>query len=507
MGCSLPGIPEVTLDTFLNEQCVENNMLLCSPEVADSTVLLQHYRDSKLRDPSLTTFIILPSVTSAPWQPLLRGMQSLRTLPARSLFTSWSDDHPVQTYTLYHDAPAVSPGQISACALPTALQSLRDNATSQDLTFVFTGKLAGLTGNILWDSGSTHSYISSAFVRRNHLSVQPHLTTSVTLADGSVIQGQGKVRIKLRIQGYTCTHSFWVIDLPAGFDAILGDSWSRDVGVVASYEYNPDDNCQSDSYRSPSLYLRRFGKRLQPCVYPHLPVAEVSAHANVITAAKTAKLLAMPRVGRAAFTVIVRDKDSIEQPSSPAEESPAQTRVSDMLERYSDVFESPSEVESTLGGFTPSCIPVPPDALPPNRPAFRLSRREREEVEAQVKDGLEKGWIAPSASSYGAPVLFVPKPDGSMRMCIDYRALNNITLKNKYPLPRIDDLLDNLSGAKHFSSLDLTSGYHQLRLSSDDVPKTAFNTHMGKYEWRVLPFGLTKRLSSSFCVNTISKPK
>jgi hypothetical protein len=98
--------------------------------------------------------------------------------------------------------------------------------------------------------------------------------------------------------------------------------------------------------------------------------------------------------------------------------------------------------------------------------------------------------IEPSRSLYGAPVLFVPKPDGSWRMCIDYRELHKITIRNKYPLPRIDDLMDNLSGARCFSSLDLTSGYHQLALCpSDDCEKTAFNTHVGQYQFKELPFG------------------
>jgi hypothetical protein len=132
-----------------------------------------------------------------------------------------------------------------------------------------------------------------------------------------------------------------------------------------------------------------------------------------------------------------------------------------------------------------------PDSNPPNRPPFRLSLPERQEVEKQVKELLEAGRIVPSASSYGSPVLFVPKPDGSLRMCIDYRELSKLTIKNKYPLPRIDDLMNNLSGAKLFSSKDLTSGYHQIVLHPNECERTAFNTHSGKYEWRVLPFGLT----------------
>ena len=117
--------------------------------------------------------------------------------------------------------------------------------------------------------------------------------------------------------------------------------------------------------------------------------------------------------------------------------------------------------------------------------------KERATVEEHVREQLAKGWIQVSSSEFGAPVLFVPKPDGSLRMCIDYRALNKVTRKNKYPLPRIDDLMDNLSGAKYFSSLDLTSGYHQLVLRESDRPKTAFNTHIGKYEYKVLPKGLS----------------
>ena len=105
-----------------------------------------------------------------------------------------------------------------------------------------------------------------------------------------------------------------------------------------------------------------------------------------------------------------------------------------------------------------------------------MAPAELKELQSQLQELLDKGFIRPSHSPWGAPVLFVKKKDGSFRMCIDYRELNKVTVKNKYPLPRIDDLFDQLKGAKVFSKIDLRSGYHQLRVKDDDIPKTAFRT-------------------------------
>jgi hypothetical protein len=125
------------------------------------------------------------------------------------------------------------------------------------------------------------------------------------------------------------------------------------------------------------------------------------------------------------------------------------------------------------------------------------------ELKLQIAELQQKGYIRPSSSPWGAPVLFVTKKDGSMRMCIDYRSLNEVTIKNKYPLPRIDDLFDQLQGAKYFSKIDLRSGYHQLRIKEADVQKTAFVTRYGQYEFTVMPFGRTN--APAFFMNLMNK--
>lgn len=138
----------------------------------------------------------------------------------------------------------------------------------------------------------------------------------------------------------------------------------------------------------------------------------------------------------------------------------------------------------------PHTIPLQPGSSPPFRPMYRLSPHEYEEMKKHVTDLINKGFIQPSTSPFGAPILFVAKKDNTLRMVVDYRALNKLTIKNKYPLPRIDELLDRMQGCSIFSTLDLHSGYHQIKISDSDIPKTAFRTPLGHYEFRVLPFGL-----------------
>eukprot|EP00798_Chlamydomonas_sp_ICE-L_P026337 gene26337-biopygen11291 len=152
---------------------------------------------------------------------------------------------------------------------------------------------------------------------------------------------------------------------------------------------------------------------------------------------------------------------------------------------------------SDLRADTPLVCPlIDPPPAPQFSRGHRLSPAELLEVQEQVKDLLAKGFISPSSSPWGSPVLFIAKPDGSWRMAIDYRKLNKVTVPNRYPLPRIDDLFDQVRGAKVFSNLDLRNAYHNVRLHDSDVPKTAFITPMGLFEFKVLPFGLANAPSA-----------
>ena len=162
----------------------------------------------------------------------------------------------------------------------------------------------------------------------------------------------------------------------------------------------------------------------------------------------------------------------------------------DVLDEFPDVF------PDDLPGLPPDRevkfnIELVPGATPVAKAPYRLAPSEMKELMSQIQELLDKGYIRPSSSPWGAPILFVKKKDGSMRMCIDYQELNKRTVKNKYPLPRIDDLFDQLQGASYFSKIDLRSGYHQLKVKDADVAKTAFRTRYGHYEFLVMPFGLT----------------
>jgi hypothetical protein len=148
-------------------------------------------------------------------------------------------------------------------------------------------------------------------------------------------------------------------------------------------------------------------------------------------------------------------------------------------------------------------IELMPGAGPVAKSPYRMSSDELDELKKQLKKLLEQGFVRPSASPWGSPVLFVEKKDGTKTRCIDYRTLNSMTIKNKYLLPRIEDLLDRLKKAKFFSKIDLRSGYHQMKIRERDIPKTAFTTRYDLYEFVVVSFGLTN--TPAYFMNLMNK--
>jgi hypothetical protein len=144
-----------------------------------------------------------------------------------------------------------------------------------------------------------------------------------------------------------------------------------------------------------------------------------------------------------------------------------------------------------------------PGTAPISKRPYRMSVEELQELKKQLTELQEAGYIHPSFSPWGASVLFVQKKDGSQRMCVDYRSLNDVTIKNKYLLPHIDDLCDQMRGARVFSKIDLRSGYHQMKIRPSDIPKTAFSTWYGLYEFIVMSFGLTN--APAYFMNLMNK--
>ena len=502
VNCRTEAVPSVSISEFLRDDCTQNEVVIFA--LSDPRALLAHWRQMKSRNQRKSALIVLPDPLPQTCRALTKGMVCVeRTTPER-LGVTRTEYASVARCAVWYDAPKVVRGVIAQQELPPAIQALHVHS-DPGLTFVFQGQLAGLPAQVLWDSGAALSFVDAAYVARHQLTVKPTIKT-IELADGDKQSVSGYVRMKLRIQGSLTWVQMYVMSLLPEYDVILGDDWSHKYRISAFFGGRGND-------RDPTyLKLGRGGCRLVPegrsldtsHAHREAPVAtdampsNVGAHlpcdlvspVKLLSVTQARRLLASPRTGCApAYLVVVNQvKEDCDVSFGPAAAA-AQSAVDTILTDYEVVFEAPS-TSHVRPGLTPDAVPLMEGAKAPNVAAYRQSVKERQVLEETVKEQLEKGWLQPSNSPFGAPVLFVPKPDGSLRMCIDYRALNKVTHRNTYPLPRIDDLMDNLSGAKYFSSLDLTSGYHQLVLSEEDRPKTAFNTHFGKFEYKVLPMGL-----------------
>ena len=370
------------------------------------------------------------------------------------------------------------------------------------------------------------------------------------MADDSSAPILGKVRLRLKLQSFVCTVTCYVTDLRDELDVILGNSFMASHRAVLDYsnytaslrrhgrqytlisrsisadkgglpsqlpEPNFRDCCKTVPLRNSKA--RHNGFSDQNAKYtdqlggldPKLVLSCAQARKSIKQGCHSfLVLVTQAEIANATLAAAdVRESVSSSSPATaPATADPGQAHllqhIDALQQQYSDVFAEPSGLPPDRG--VEHVIPLLPDSQPPFQRMYRLAPSELQEVQRQVADLLAKQLIEPSTSPFGAPILFVEKKTGELRMVVDYRALNKITIKNRYPLPRIDDLFDKLFGAQYFSCLD---AFHQILLRDEDKPKTAFRTPFGHYQFGVLPFGLTNAPATFQAVmnNLFNPPK
>lgn len=355
--------------------------------------------------------------------------------------------------------------------------------------FKVEGRLNNQPAIILIDNGSTGNFLSSSFAATHNIKTSASTPQVVKMADGSIAtQDRVAYRVSTEMGPFCAKTDFELLPLD-GYDAILGQPWLRKYGVKIDCKHNTVEF----TYRGRDILLR-------PNTRLECNAARQRRNRGDETLITAQQLERLAKQGHSVFAAFIKfpepEPETTDQPcaqvsSLTTTDNPHVDRIAKILIDYADVF--PDDLPPGLPPHrdVDHRIELEPGHSPPFRPIYRLSYKEMMELKRQIDDLLKRGYIRPSKSPYGAPILFVTKKDGGLRMCIDYRALNKITIKNRYPLPRTDDLLDQLHGAKLFTKLDLRSGYYQVRIAEVDIPRTAMRTRYGSYEWLVMPFGLT----------------
>ena len=345
-----------------------------------------------------------------------------------------------------------------------------DRGTDHELLKV-QGKINGRPATMLIDSGSTHDFLADQFVKKNNIRTKscPESLT-VTLADGSASTRTWETTdsLKVIVSDFRDEQEFTVFPL-THYDAILGKPWLT--------RNNPSINFRTNDVQlGTTKFTARDGNQASH-------KAPSQPESLLISGRQARHAL---RQGAQGFIAIVT---SAQEPQEGKREMNRDIQA--LLKEFTDVF--PEELPDRLPPerTVNHEIDLEPGGTPPSRPAFRLPKPHLDELKTQIDGLLQKGLIEPSKSPYGAPVFFVKKADGSLRMVCDWRQLNKITIKNKACLPNIEDLFDTVQGSCYFTKLDLRSGYHQVRIRPDDIPKTAINTPLGHFQFTVMGFGLT----------------
>ena len=328
----------------------------------------------------------------------------------------------------------------------------------------------------LIDSGASTDFIDSSFARRCELTLTPS-SRSIKLADGSLVNAQGQavttcglVAVKGAPIPYAATFTATPLE---GYDMILGMSWLRAHDPLIGWN-------------SRSITVRPLGTKVQRLIRP----LECLSEEPIVARMASLTLKGLRRAYRRGevedmYVITARPIDAA---PSVAKEDPA---VASLLHEFADVF--PDKLPD---GLPPNrgvehTIELKPDSRPPPaRPLRHQSSKDLAVFEEYTRSLIASGQLRVSHSPYGAMALIVRKQDGTPRVVVDYRALNEQTVKNKYPLPLMDEMFDRVHGAKFFTKIDLRTGFHQIRIAEGDIEKTAFRTRYGSFEYMVLPMGL-----------------
>lgn len=334
---------------------------------------------------------------------------------------------------------------------------------------------------ILIDPGSTHNFIDVKVAQELGCHLEAFSPMTVAAANGNSLVTKFKCsNFTWSVQGYSFTSEIRTLPLDC-CEFVLGVQWLSTLGPILWDFLNLRMEFTLNGIRH---YLRGVTK----------------AGCKLIKGASLNKLMLQePQIAMLQVREVAEPRSSlppllpemlfchIEAPQSARSNDP---QLQQLLESFADIFAEPTDLPPFREGIDHQ-IPLQTGSNPVNLRPCRYSSLQKDAIDEMLKDMLQQGIIQCSSSPYASPIVLVKKKDGSWRLCVDYRGLNNQTVKDKYPIPLLEDLLDELGGARYFSKLDLRAGFHQLRMSPADVYKTAFKSHAGHYEYLVMPFGLS----------------
>ncbi|KAL0536628.1 hypothetical protein IC582_025586 [Cucumis melo] len=332
------------------------------------------------------------------------------------------------------------------------------------------GKLQGREVIILIDCGATHNFISEKLVKSLQLPIEETAHYGVILGSGTAIQGKGEEFLPLEL---------------GGVDVVLGMQWLHSLGVTVV------------DWKNLTLTFSAEGKQICVKRDPSLTKARISLKSMFKTWVDQDE----------GFFIECRAIEVCEENelSNAGTVLPEAESLQMMLKQFEDVFDWPKKLP--LRRKIEHQIHLKEGTNPINVRPYRYGFQQKAEMERLVEEMLSSGIIRPSSSPFSSSVLLVKKKDGSWRFCVNYRVVNNATIPDKFLIPVVEELFDELNGATVFSKIDLKSGYHQIRMVDEDIPKTAFRTHEGHYEFLVMPFGLTNAPATfQALMNNIFKP-